>query len=333
MKAVVCRDFNGRADVEDFQPPSMSPGSVRVDIRAAGVSFANTLVLSGQHQNTPPLPFIPGTEAAGVVADCSTDAARQLAPGTRVVLSLPHGSFCEQVVTAAQYARPIPGGMGFREATYFSTLYPTSYIALQWKARLCPGEVLLVHGASGGAGLTAVEIGKAMGATVIASAGGAAKAEVARSHGADRVIDHRATNVRDAVLDLTAGRGADVIYDPVGGETFDASLRCVAPDGRILSVGFASGSLPSVPANILLVKAASVMGVYWGYYMGWAKQRPPAETTARIDAAYAQLFEWHAAGLLRATIDRSFPLARFGDALTAVAGRDVRGKIVLDIDA
>jgi NADPH2:quinone reductase len=230
----------------------------------------------------------------------------------------------------------MPGSLDFAAATNFPTLYPTAYGALRWKAHLAPGEVLLVHGAGGGSGLTAVEVGKAMGAAVIATAGGADKLAVAHAHGADHVVDSRGEDIRARVLDITGGRGADVIYDPVGGDIFDQSLRCIAVEGRIIPMGFASGNVPQIPANILLVKNVTVIGFYYGYYNGWGR---PGEKVDPIDLARRQklvrdaiteMFRWFEQGKLRARVAGHFPLGEWIEAFHLIEDRRVVGKATLD---
>jgi NADPH2:quinone reductase len=227
--------------------------------------------------------------------------------------------------------------MPYAQATNFPTLYPTAYGALKWKADLQPGEVLLVHGAGGGSGLTAIEVGKAMGAIVIASAGGPDKLKAALEHGADNLIDYRNEDLRSRVLELTDRRGADVIFDPVGGSAFDISLRCIAPEGRLIPMGFASGTIPQIPANILLVKNATVIGFYYGYYNGWGGKTEPtpreAEGLARrrkmVADAQKILMRWFTEDKLRATIADTFDLADWVDAFRLIEQRTVVGKAVL----
>ena len=247
------------------------------------------------------------------------------------------GGFAEYAVTIAANAVPIPEIMPYAEATNFPTLYPTAYGALKWKANLQPGEVLLVHGAGGGSGLTGIEVGKAMGATVIASAGGADKLAAAREAGADHLIDYRSEDLRTKVLALTDGRGADVIYDPVGGAAFDASMRCIAPEGRLIPMGFASGVIPQIPANILLVKNATVIGFYYGYYNGWGGKAAPtpkeavalAKRRALVMDAQTELMRWFTEGKLKATISATLDLADWVKAFKLIEERTVVGKAVL----
>ena len=261
MRALVCEAYGPieSLKVMDMPRPVPEPGEVLVKVGAAGVSFAAMLGIQGKHQNKPPLPFVPGNEISGEVVALG-EGVNNLKLGQRIATGGSRGGFAEYCVTIAANAVPIPDTMPYAEATNFPTLYPTAYGALKWKADLRPDEVLLVHGAGGGSGLTGIEVGKAMGATVIASAGGADKLAAAKSVGADHLIDYRTEDLRTKVLELTGGRGADVIYDPVGGDAFAASIRCVAPEGRIIPMGFASGVIPQIPANILLVKNVTVIG-------------------------------------------------------------------------
>jgi len=300
------------------------------------VSFAAMLGIQGKHQNKPALPFVPGNEIAGEIVALG-EGVTNVKVGQRVATGGSRGGFAEYCTTIAANAVPIPDAMPYAEATNFPTLYPTAYGALKWKAKLQPGEVLLVHGAGGGSGLTGIEVGKAMGATVIASAGGADKLAAARDVGADHLIDYRKEDLRTKVLELTGGRGADVIYDPVGGSAFDVSLRCVAPEGRIIPMGFASGTIPQIPANILLVKNVTVIGFYYGYYNGWGGKTAPtpqeAEALARRRAmvmeAQQELMRWFTEGKLRALVAGRFDLADWVKAFKLIEERTVIGKAVL----
>src|SRR5690242_20212439 len=301
MRALVCHAYGPieSLKIEDEPTPEPKAGEILIRIGAAGVSFATMLGVEGKHQNKPALPYIPGNELAGHVVALGPDV-EHLKVGDRVATGVPQGGFAEYAVATAANAARIPDRMPYAEATNFPTLYPTAYGALKWKANLQPGEVLLVHGAGGGSGLTGIEVGKAMGATVIASAGGGDKLVAAKQAGADHLIDYRTEDLRAKVLELTDSRGADVIYDPVGGSAFDVSLRCVAPEGRIIPMGFASGTIPQIPANILLVKNVTVIGFYYGYWTGWGgKSAPSAKDAAGLEqrramvaAAQEELMRW-----------------------------------------
>jgi NADPH:quinone reductase len=324
MRAILCRQLGGPEALTLADLPEPDPGAcgVRIRVRAAGLNFADTLMLQGRYQERPPLPFVPGLEVAGEV-DRVGPGVHDLAPGQRVLAVLPHGGFAQAAVAPASDVVPLPDTMDDVTAAGFAIAYGTAYGALRWRADLHAGETLLVHGAAGGVGLTAVEVGKAMGAVVIATARGGDKLAVAREHGADHVLDTDADDIRAAVRDLTKGRGADVVFDPVGGAMFDASLRSIAWEGRIVLVGFASGEVPQIPANILLVKNASALGFYWGSY----RKHDPE----RLRAAFADLFDWHAEGRLRPHVSATLPLERAAEGLRMLAERRSTGKVVLAV--
>lgn len=338
MRALVCHAY-GPIDslkVEDIPQPVPKAGEVLVRVRAAGVSFAAMLGVQGKHQNKPALPYVPGNELAGHVVALG-EGVTNVAVGDRIATGVSQGGFAEYATATAANLVPIPEIMPYAEATNFPTLYPTAYGALKWKADMQPGEVLLVHGAGGGSGLTAIEVGKAMGATVIASAGGADKLKAAQEAGADHLIDYRAEDLRTKVLEITGGRGADVIYDPVGGSAFDASLRCVAPEGRIIPMGFASGTVPQIPANILLVKNVTVIGFYYGYWNGWGGKGAPsakeaaalAKRRALVAEAQKELTRWFTEGKLKATVAATYDLADWMKGFRLIEERTVVGKAVL----
>jgi NADPH2:quinone reductase len=330
MRAVVCRSFAADgAKIEQVPVPDVGPKDVCVAVKAAGVGFANILVLQGKHQNTPKLPFIPGTEAAGEVVACGLEV-RNFKVGDRVVASHSSGGFAEFAVAEEANVRPISAGMSFDHATQFTTIYATAYGALRWQAEIQPGEWVLITGAAGASGLSAVEVAKAMGARIIGIAGGAEKCAIVRDHGGDHAIDHQTcADLRAEVLALTGGAGVNVVYDPVGGEMFKLALRMIAMEGRIITQGFASGDIPQIPANILLMKNASVFGIYWGYYAGWAKHLPPQRTLAKVRLGMAELFQWYDDGLLKPKIHGVYPLEKFAEALAVIANRQATGKLVL----
>lgn len=338
MRALVCHAY-GPIDgltIEEVPQPTPQPGEVLIKVGAAGVSFAALLGVQGKHQNKPTLPYIPGNELAGEIVALG-EGVTGLRKGQRVATGVSQGGFAQFATAQAANLVPMPDVLPYAEATNFPTLYPTAYGALRWKANLQPGEVLLVHGAGGGSGLTGIEVGKAMGATVIASAGGADKLAAAKAAGADHLIDYRSEDLRVRVLELTGGRGADVVYDPVGGAAFDTSLRCVAPDGRLIPMGFASGTIPQIPANILLVKNVTVIGFYYGYYNGWGGKTAPTPKEAAglahrrgiVRAAQAELMRWFVEGKLKAYVAGAFPLDDFIKAFRLIEDRAVIGKAVL----
>ncbi len=329
MKAVVCRKLGiEHAGVEEIERPLIVEASVRIQVAAAGVSFANLLVIEGKHQNRREPPFTPGTEVAGIVTECGP-AVTLFKVGDRVAAGVKTGGFAEEVVVPQDTVFHLPAAVDFTAAVQFPTIYATAYGALAWRANMQPGETLLVHGAAGGSGLAAIEIGKQLGARVIATAGTKEKVAAAIAHGADMGINYRERSFRDVVRDLTNGRGADVIFDPVGGQTFDESLRCVAPEGRLIPMGFAGGTIPQIPANILLVKNITIIGIYWGYYMGWARQAPSLGITDRVRSAFAQMLGWAADNKLRPETYRTFALADFRQALEMISQRQVIGRVAL----
>ncbi len=330
MRAVVCRSFDDPAAtrVEDLPPPLLSAGGVRIRVHAVGVSFANLLALQGRHQNRSEPPFTPGTELAGVVAECAPGVTR-LRVGQRVAAGVRNGGYAEEVVAPERTVYPLPDAVDFLQAVHFPTIYATAYAGLKWRAHLQPGETVLVHGAAGGSGLAAIEIAKCLGGRVIAVAGADAKLAAAARHGADVLVDRRAGPVSAAVLAATGGRGADVVFDPVGGDAFRESMRCVAPDGRLLPIGFASGEIPTVPANIALVKNVTVIGLYWGYYVGWGRIPPPDGMDRKVYAAFDEMLQWCADGRLRPETWKTYPLEGFREALAAIESRDVIGRVAL----
>lgn len=335
MKAMICRQWGGPEDLrlEDVERPALKPGQVRIKVRAAGVSFATTLVIAGKYQRKPPLPFAPGTEAAGVVIEADP-ACRRLKAGDEVVAVLDWGGLAEEAVAHEVNVFPKPRTVGFVEAIQLAISYPTSAGALTWSMALDvqKGQTLLVHAAAGGVGMAAVEIGKILGATVIATAGGARKTAFAKAHGADHVIDYGASDFRAEVLKLTDGRGVDRIYDPVGGDVFAQSLRCLAVEGRICPIGFASGTIPQIPANILLVKSIAVMGFNYGYYAGWSPHDARFEQAERTFALMERIRGWCEAGLCRPHVDRTFTLEQVPQALKALLERSVTGRVAVTME-
>src|SRR5215475_6870574 len=301
MRAVLCKEWGGpeKLVVEDVPSPAIREGAVRIAVHAAGINFADLLLISGQYQEKPAFPFTPGMEVAGTVAEVGAGVSH-LKAGDRVMALTGTGAYTDETVVDAARVLKIPDSMDFPTAAGFPVTYGTSHGAFDWRAHLKPGEWLLVFGAAGGVGLTAVEIGKAMGARVIACAGGAEKLEVARQHGADDLIDYSREDIRERVKAITGGKGADVVYDPVGGDAFDASLRSIAWGGRIVVIGFASGRIPQAPANILLVKNIDVIGYYWGSYQG---RRPEL-----LRDSYTKLLRWFEEGKLKPHVSQHYDL-------------------------
>ncbi|MDA5192869.1 NADPH:quinone oxidoreductase family protein [Alphaproteobacteria bacterium LMG 31809] len=281
-------------------------------------------MISGRYQVQPRLPFTPGLEAAGVVTEVGAEV-RGFRPGDPVLALSSAGGYAEELVDDEGRFMALPKDMDFVTAAGFSVTYGTAHLGLLRRARLQAGETLVVHGAGGGAGSAAVEVGKALGATVIATAGSAEKLDLARARGADHVINSRTEDLRGRILELTGGRGADVIYDPVGGSVFKDSLRALAFEGRIVLIGFASGELPQIPANHLLVKNAEVIGLYWGGY----KPRH----MAALQQSLTDVIGWWRDGRLQFGTATTWPLAEAGAALSAMADRKALGKLVLTVSA
>lgn len=323
MRAVVCHRFGPPETlrVEDVAALPLAAGQVRIAVAAAGVNFADILMVAGKYQEKAPFPFVPGFEVAGTVRETAPDVSG-LKIGDRVIGLCDHGGYAEETVCAAHEVFAIPEGMDFATAAGFPIAYGTSDVALRRRGNLRPGETLLVLGAAGGVGLTAVEIGKAMGARVIAAARGADKLALARAHGADEGIDYAAEDLRVRIKDLTRGAGADVVLDPVGGDAFDAALRATAWEGRVLVVGFAAGRIPEIPANLLLVKNIAATGVFWGAYR---KRNPGA-----LRESFEHLFAWWRDGKLKPHVSHRLPLARAAAAMQLLIERTATGKVVLE---
>ncbi len=326
MQAVVCREFAGPAALrlEEVPEPRPGPGQVRIRVKACGVNFADSLITRGQYQKQPQPPFSPGFEVAGEVQELGV-GVQGIAIGDRVIAMTAHGGYAEQVVADATRCVAMPAAMSWEHGAAFPVVFGTSHVALWHRARLRAGETLVVHGASGGVGLTAVAIGKQLGATVIATASAPEKLEVARAHGADHLIDSSREDVRTRIKELTDGRGADVAYDPVGGELFTASLRSMAFEGRILVIGFAGGAVPQIPANHLLVKNVDVIGVNWPAY---------ADLNPRLmTESFRTLMHWYLEGAIRPHVSATYPLQQAVEALNQVVGRKSTGKVVITMEA
>jgi NADPH2:quinone reductase len=322
MRAILCQALGQPLVAAEIEPPALPERGVRIAVHAAGVNFADSLLISGRYQEKAEPPFVPGFEVAGTVLEVAAGVTA-VQPGDRVMAVLPHGGFAEQAVAQDGQVWRIPDSMDFATAAGFPIAYGTSHYGLVERCLLQPGETLLVHGAAGGVGLTAVEVGAALGATVIATAGGSDKLAVALDHGASHGIDYKSEDIRARVKELTGGRGVDVVYDPVGGAVFDASVRCTAQNGRLLVVGFASGQVPSPPANILLVKNLTVIGYYWGAY------RSLTPTAWRN--SMQQALDWAAAGRLRPLVSRTLPLEQAEQAIGLLKSRAATGKVVLTV--
>jgi NADPH2:quinone reductase len=320
-KAVVCRELGPpeKLRLEQFASAPLAPGQVRIAIHASGINFPDILMAAGEYQLKPELPFIPGMEAAGEVIEVDS-AAKGIARGDRVIVKLRHGGYADEVLAAPAQLTRLPSTFDYAEGATFLAAHGTAYHALVDRGQIKPGEVLLVHGAGGGVGLAAVELGKLLGATVIAAASSEEKLAVAQARGADHLVPYGREPFRDAVKRITDGQGADVIYDPVGGEVFEQSLRCIAWGARVLVIGF-TGGIGLARSNLLLIKGASVLGVR----AGEAARKNPALGVARIKA----LTEWAEAGKLRPNVSHRLPLEDYAKAMRLLIERKAIGRVAL----
>jgi NADPH2:quinone reductase len=325
-RAVLCRELGPpeRLSLEELPPAALKPGEARVRLHACGINFPDTLIIEGKYQHKPPLPFIPGVESAGIIAELAPDI-RRWRVGDRVITRQRTGGYADEIVLPAEQLLPLPADFSFAEGASFFVASLTAFHALVQRARLAAGETLLVHGAAGGVGLAAVELGKLLGARVIAAASSAEKLAVARARGADAAIQYTAEDFVERVRALTAGAGADVIFDPVGGEVLVQSLRAVAWGGRVLIVGFAGGAIPALAANRILLKGCDVMGVR----AGEAARKEPALAAAAVGA----LLDHAEAGHLRPHVSHALPLERCAEAMRLLTQRQAIGRVVLTTTA
>eukprot|EP00163_Fabomonas_tropica_P003911 TRINITY_DN13470_c0_g1_i1.p1 TRINITY_DN13470_c0_g1~~TRINITY_DN13470_c0_g1_i1.p1 ORF type:complete len:327 (+),score=57.86 TRINITY_DN13470_c0_g1_i1:384-1364(+) len=324
MKAILCKEY-GPADklvIEDIPSPEVKGRGVKVRVRAAGLNFPDTLIIENKYQFKPPLPFSPGGEMAGEVMEAGEQVTR-FKPGDRVAGLTGFGAFAEEIVVAEDRLLPVPDSMSDEKAAAFTMVYGTSYYALKQRANIQPGETLLVLGASGGVGLATVELGKAMGARVIAAASSPEKLEIAKEAGADEVINYSEESLKEAAKNLTKGKGVDVIYDPVGGEFTEQALRAMAWNGRHLVIGFAAGDIPKIPANLTLLKGCSVVGVFWGDF---TRREPEVNAQNMMD-----LMKMFAEGKIDPKISQVYEFEDYVDALGALTGRKATGKVVLKV--
>ena len=322
MRAWRAHSYGSYRDVlrlDEVPAPDAPDGGVVVKVEAASLNFPDLLAIAGQYQVKAPVPFTPGIEAAGTVVRAGKSSKYKV--GDRVIVNALWGAFAEELAVGDSFVFPWPDTLSAAEAASFIVTYQTSYFALVHRTQLKPGETLLVHGGAGGVGISAIQLGKALGATVIATAGGAEKLAVCKAAGADHVIDYRASDFVAAVKELTRGKGADVIYDPVGGDVFDQSLKCIAWEGRLLVIGFASGRIPELKMNRVLLKNCSVIGLFWGAYQ--------MHDPKKVVDAHAALCDLVAAGKARPVIWKQLPLAELPDALSALESRASYGKIAV----
>jgi len=326
MKAVLCKQFGPPESlvVEELPSPRAGAGEVVVTVKAASVNFPDVLIIQNKYQFKPPLPFSPGSELAGVVKEVGPGVTT-VRPGDRVIAFTTYGAFAEEVKTEAARLLPLPAGMDFVAGAAFLLTYGTSEHALRDRGTLKSGETLLVLGAAGGVGLAAIEIGKALGARVIACASSEEKLAVCREHGADIGINYATDELRERIKVVTEGRGVDVVYDAVGGPYSEPAFRSLAWRGRLLVVGFAAGEIPKLPLNLALLKGASVVGVFWGDF---ARREPKA-----FAESVSQLALWYGEGKLRPHVSQTMPLERAAEAIKLLASRQAKGKIVLTMAA
>ncbi len=325
MRAILCKQFGPPEQLvlEDIPAPTkVGPGDVRIAVHAVGVNFPDTLIIQGKYQFRAEPPFTPGGEVSGEVI-AAGEKVKHFKPGDKVVTVQTHGGFAEEMVCNAAAVLPAPAGMDYVSAAAYPMAYGTSYYALKQRGRLKAGETLLVLGAAGGVGLTAVELGKLMGARVIAAASSDEKLAVCKQQGADEVINYAKEDLKERVKALTKGQGADVIYDPVGGDFTQTCLSCINWDGRLLVIGFASGPIPSIAANRLLLKSASLVGVFWGASM----MREPQANMEN----FHQLARWHAEGKLKPHVSKTYPLEQASQALIDMLARKAQGKLVVKV--
>jgi NADPH2:quinone reductase len=322
MKAMIATQWGEPSEMQyaEVADPTPGPGQVLIDVKAIGCNFPDILIVQGKYQMKPPLPLSPGHEVAGIVLAVGAGVTR-VHQGQRVFAMIELGAYAERAVADDMRVFAIPDAMSFEEAAAFALVNQTSYSALVHRAHMQPGEWLLVHAAAGGVGLAAVQIGKALGARVIATAGTAAKLEIARQSGADVLMDYRTEDWAERVKRVTDGHGADVIYDPVGGDVFDGSSKCIAFEGRLLVVGFAGGRIPSIAANRVLLKNMSVVGVHWGLYQTLG--------SPLVDQWMSALLTMYRKGQVWPVIYRTYPLAEAAKALAAIASRESYGKVIL----
>ena len=323
MKALVCKEL-GLADklelVDDWAEPEIGDHDVLIEVKAAGLNFPDVLIIQGKYQIQPELPFIPGAECSGVVTAVGANVTRYKV-GDRVLSMGASGAFCERIAANEYAVFPMPESLSFEQAAGVSITYFTSYYALKQRADIQPGETLLVLGAAGGVGTTAIELGKLMGAKVIAAASSEEKLALCKQLGADEVINYSEVSLKDAVKELTGGKGVDVVYDPVGGDYAEPAIRSMAWNGRYLVIGFASGPIPKIPLNLALLKGCSLVGVFWGRFSG----EEPQQNIKNIE----ELWELFDSGKISPVVTDSFPFSQYEEAFNCLIERRARGKVIM----
>ncbi|WP_193165878.1 NADPH:quinone oxidoreductase family protein [Microbulbifer hainanensis] len=324
MRALVCEEY-GTAEtlvIAERELPELKESEVRIDVRAAGINFPDSLIIAGKYQVKPPLPFVPGGECAGVISAVGS-AVKNFKVGDRVIAMPGMSAFAEQVNVDQKLLVPMPEKLSFEQAAGFCITYATSYYALKQRAALEPGETLVVLGAAGGVGVTAIQLGKSLGARVIACASSAEKLEFCREVGADELINYSEENLKDRIKELTGGKGADVIYDPVGGDYTEEAYRSIAWCGRYLVIGFASGDIPRLPLNLPLLKAGDIMGIFWG---SWAQRDPKANLQN-----FAELLQMVEEGKLNPLTTEVYRFEEYVQAFASITERRARGKVILTL--
>ncbi|WP_319412381.1 NADPH:quinone oxidoreductase family protein [uncultured Cohaesibacter sp.] len=324
MRAIMCDAFEGVDNLKlvEIDKPKAGPGEVLIRVKAAALNFFDTLILRDKYQFTPDLPFSPAGEIAGVIEEVG-EGVQSVRVGQKAISYIRWGGARDYVVVPAEEAITMPDPLGFAEAAGLVITYGTTIYGLRSRARMQPGETLAVLGAAGGVGLAAVEIGKLMGARVIACASSDEKLQLCEAHGADDLLNYKSSDLKQTLKDMTDGHGVDVVYDPVGGDLSEAALRATGWYGRFLVVGFASGTIPKMPLNLVMLKGVDLLGVFWGE----AIKREPADHAANMK----QIMTWVAERKLKPHIDRRYPLEETADAIRAIANREVKGKVVITL--
>ncbi len=324
MKAIICNEWCKPEDlkVSEIDEPQLDEDCVRIEVHAAGVNFPDVLIIQGKYQYKPPFPFSPGSEVAGVISEIGGNV-KDFKIGDRVMAVTGHGAFAEEICVSRNKITRIPNEMDYTTAASMSLTYGTSAYALFQRANIKANDIVLIHGATGGVGITALEISKAMGATVIATASTEEKLEVAKEYGADYCINYSNGAFKERVKEITNGKGADIIYDPVGGDVFTQSLRCIAWNGRILIIGFASGTIASAPTNLALLKNCSIVGVFWG---AWRERDFNGH-----NINMKKILQWWKEEKIKPKVSKIFSLENTKDALNALIKREVIGKAVINI--
>lgn len=324
MRALICEEY-GSAEllvIAEWELPELKSDEVCIDVRAAGINFPDSLMIAGKYQVKPPLPFVPGGECAGVISAVG-DKVKDFKVGDRVIAMPGMAAFAEKVNVKEHLLVPMPDKLSFEQAAGFCITYATSYYALKQRAAIKKGETLVVLGAAGGVGVTAIQLGKAMGARVIACASTDKKLEFCKMVGADELINYSTENLKERIKELTNGRGADVIFDPVGGDFTEEAYRSIAWSGRYLVIGFASGDIPRLPMNLPLLKAGDIMGIFWG---SWAQRDPEANLRN-----FAELLQMVEEGKLNPLTTEIYPFEEYVQAFAAITERRARGKVIFTL--